>query len=258
MDYLIICIAAFIGSLLTFFSGFGLGTLLVPVFGIFFPIELAILMTAIVHFMNNLFKLLLTIRHADRNIVLRFGIPSVIAALAGAWLFTEVSQLPPLLTYTVMEKTFSIEPVKLVIAFLLLIFSLLEMFPALLNFNFRAKHMLPAGGMLSGFFGGLSGHQGALRSAFLIKLGLSKETFIATGVAIACMVDFSRLSVYFINLPGIRLTINYLLLTAAVLAAFAGAYTGNRFLKKMTLKSIHMVVAAMLIVFALFLGAGII
>ena len=44
---------------------------------------------------------------------------------------------------------------------------------------------LAAGGLLSGFLGGLSGHQGALRSAFLIKCGLSKEVFIASGVVIA-------------------------------------------------------------------------
>ena len=35
-------------SLLTFISGFGLGTLLLPVFAVFFPLEVAILLTAIV------------------------------------------------------------------------------------------------------------------------------------------------------------------------------------------------------------------
>ena len=33
----------------------------------------------------------------------------------------------------------------------------------------------------SGFFGGLSGMQGALRSAFLARAGLSKEAFVASG-----------------------------------------------------------------------------
>ncbi|WP_324712199.1 hypothetical protein [Flavobacterium columnare] len=58
MDYIIICIVAFIGAGLTLFSGFGLGTLLLPVFGLFFPIEIAITLTALVHFLNNVFKLL--------------------------------------------------------------------------------------------------------------------------------------------------------------------------------------------------------
>lgn len=54
MEYIIVCIVALLGSGLTLFSGFGLGTILVPVFALFFPIDLAIALTAIVHFLNNL------------------------------------------------------------------------------------------------------------------------------------------------------------------------------------------------------------
>lgn len=59
MDILIICIAAFFTAILTFFSGFGLGTILTPVFMIFFPVDLAIALTGVVHFFNNIFKLVL-------------------------------------------------------------------------------------------------------------------------------------------------------------------------------------------------------
>lgn len=41
---------------LTLFSGFGLGTILMPVFALFFPLPLAISATAVVHFANNIFK----------------------------------------------------------------------------------------------------------------------------------------------------------------------------------------------------------
>ncbi len=84
MDYLLVCAAALGGSALTFFSGFGLGTILLPVFSLFFPIELAIALTAIVHLLNNLFKLALVGQHAHGKTVLRFGIPSLFAAFAGA------------------------------------------------------------------------------------------------------------------------------------------------------------------------------
>jgi len=50
VEYVIICLAAFLASALTFFSGFGLGTILMPVFALFFPVEVAIGLTAIVHF----------------------------------------------------------------------------------------------------------------------------------------------------------------------------------------------------------------
>ncbi|MDP3981751.1 MAG: sulfite exporter TauE/SafE family protein, partial [Chlamydiota bacterium] len=44
-----ICIVALIASGLTLFLGFGLGTILTPVFAIFFPVPVAIGATAIVH-----------------------------------------------------------------------------------------------------------------------------------------------------------------------------------------------------------------
>jgi uncharacterized membrane protein YfcA len=81
MSYLIICLAALISSGLTLFSGFGLGTLLMPVFAVFFPVEIAIALTAIVHFLNNLFKLALLGKHADKTVVLKFGIPAFVTAL---------------------------------------------------------------------------------------------------------------------------------------------------------------------------------
>ena len=41
MDYLIICLVALAASGLTLFSGFGLGTLLMPAFALFFPVPTA-------------------------------------------------------------------------------------------------------------------------------------------------------------------------------------------------------------------------
>ena len=85
MEYIIICIVALLGSWLTLFSGFGLGTILLPVFGIFFPIEVAIALTAIVHFLNNVFKLLLLGRHVDKRVLLRFGLPATTASTRSSW-----------------------------------------------------------------------------------------------------------------------------------------------------------------------------
>jgi len=65
VQYVVLCLAALAVSGLTLFSGFGLGTLLMPVFAIFFPIEIAIAMTAIVHLANNIFKLALVV-HGSR------------------------------------------------------------------------------------------------------------------------------------------------------------------------------------------------
>jgi len=257
MEYVLICIVALIGSGLTLFSGFGLGTLLVPVFAIFFPIEIAISLTAIVHFLNNLFKLTLLGKHADKSVILRFGIPAIISAFIGAYVLTLLTGMLPLFHYSIAGKTFEVMPVKLTIAILLIVFALFDVIPRLANLQFNQKY-LPLGGLLSGFFGGLSGNQGALRTAFLIRANLSKEAFIATGVVIACLIDISRLTVYTKQIIGIGDQFNYTLIIAATLSAFSGAYIGNKVLKKITIKTLQYIVAGMLFIFAVLLGAGII
>jgi uncharacterized membrane protein YfcA len=119
-----------------------------------------------------------------------------------------------------------------------------------------AKDKLPLGGALSGFFGGLSGNQGALRSAFLIKAGLSKEVFVATAVVVSTLVDFTRLSVYATRFTRSGLNENLMLVICATLGGIAGAYIGNRLLKKVTLRFIQVLVAVMLIILSIGLGAG--
>ncbi len=257
MDYIIICLVAIIGSGLTLFSGFGLGTILLPVFGLFFPIEMAIALTAIVHFLNNLFKLGLLGLKANTQVVIQFGIPSVVAAFLGAHLLTLITEISPLFRYSLGDRIISIIPVKLIIGVLLMFFALFETLPRFKNIQFNRKY-LPVGGLLSGFFGGLSGHQGALRSAFLIKANLPKEAFIASGVVIACMVDFTRLSIYSKQIFQSKDDFSYPLIVAATLSAFFGAYIGNRILKKTTIGFVQYIVATMIFVFAVLLILGIV
>ena len=82
MEIAVICLAAFFTAVLTFFSGFGLGTILTPVFAIFFPIDIAIALTGVVHFSNNLFKIALVGKNTDKGVLLRFGIPAILGIVA--------------------------------------------------------------------------------------------------------------------------------------------------------------------------------
>jgi len=257
MEIIIIVIAAFFTAMLTFFSGFGLGTILAPVFAIFFPIDVAIALTGVVHFSNNLFKIALVGKNTDKTVLLRFGIPAILASFLGAWLLLKITVLPTLYQYQLWGKDFEITPVKLIIAVLLITLSILEISPSFQKVQF-SKDKLMLGGALSGFFGGLSGIQGAIRSAFLIKSGLNKEAYIATGVVIACLVDFTRLSVYASRFTAANLHENLTLLISATLAAIAGALIGSKLLKKVTLRFIQLVVAVMLIFISFALGLGII
>ncbi len=261
MDLLIVCLTALAASALTLVSGFGLGTLLTPVFALFFPIETAVGATALVHLANNLFKTGLVGRHAHWPVVLRFGLPAALAAFVGAAALVSVASLSPLATYEAWGETRAVMPVKLVVGTLIVAFAVLELSPRAAAWAVPARY-LSWGGALSGFFGGLSGNQGALRTAFLIKAGLSKEAFIATGVLCAVIVDVARLSVYggsavatrFDALPsgGARLVV------AACLAAFAGAWLGARAMRKLTLRGVQLVVAAMMMAVGAALAAGLI
>jgi uncharacterized protein len=257
METVIIAIAAFATSILTFLSGFGLGTILIPVFVIFFPVDLAIALVGIIHFCNNLFKIALVGKNASRRVVIRFGIPAVIASFAGAWLLLKISGLAPLYQYQLDNHTHEITVVKAVIALLLIIFAVFEITPAFQNVQIK-KSQLPLGGILSGFFGGLSGLQGAIRSAFLLKSGLSKEAYIGTAVVIACMIDITRLSVYSTRFLEAGLVNDLPLIITGTVAAIAGAFVGNMLLKKITFNFIQKLVTVMLIIISIGLGFGLI
>lgn len=256
MTLLVIALVAAGASALTFFSGFGLGTLLMPAFALFYPIELAVASTAVVHFLNGVFKLTLVGRHANRRVVLLFGLPALVAAYLGATVLLTLVELPPLGSYDLMGRLVTVQPAKAAVGLLLMGFTLLELSPWFASVSFPPK-WLPVGGVLSGFFGGVSGMQGALRSAFLIRSGLSKEAFIGTGVVIACLIDVARLVEYVPSLMSRRAELDYVTLAVAVLAAFAGAIAGNRYLKKMTLDRLQRIVAVMLLLVAIGLVAGI-
>jgi uncharacterized membrane protein YfcA len=255
MDYIFICLVAFIGATLTLFSGFGLGTMLLPVFGLFFPIEIAIVLTSIVHFLNNIFKLSLFGKKANLNVILKFGILALLFSFLGASTLKTLLNIQPLCQYSIAGKIFEVTVIKLVIGFLLLFFALIDFVPKYKNIEFDQKY-LPIGGILSGFFGGISGHQGALRSAFLIRTNLSKEAFIATGVVIACLVDVSRLSVYLPQIISNKVNIEYRLVILATLSAFLGVYLGSKILQKTTIKTIQNTVAILLLIYSILLIIG--
>lgn len=257
MEILIICLTAISASFLTFFSGFGLGTILMPVFLFFFPLDTAIALTAVVHLLNNILKMILLFKYVAWHVVLRFGIPAFIAAFLGAQLLFFLEKIPALYSYSLNGKIAMITPVKLTLSFLMLLFVILELSPSFNKITLPMR-FLSLGGLLSGFFGGLSGHQGALRSVFLLKCGLSKEHFIATGVMIACLVDFSRLFVYGGYLLNSQYTQYLSFIIPAILFAFLGVFLGSKFMKKVTLRAVQIIISVMLFVIALLLAAGII
>jgi len=261
MEFIIISIVAFLISLLTMFSGFGLGTILMPTFALFFPIEIAIASTAIVHGANNIFKVILLGKYANKKIILKFGIPALIFAIFGASLLSYLSYFKEIYTYNIASKQAIITPIKLSMAILMLVFAFFELLPKFKNLKFKDKYLF-LGGILSGFFGGFSGHQGALRSAFLAKVNIAPQNFVGTNAVIGFMVDMVRIGTYFALFLGIKNNnISkdlWILIILASICAFTGVIVGKKYLKKVTMSLIQNLTGILLILIALLLGTGLI
>jgi len=256
LEPFIIGIAAFVAAGLTFFSGFGLGTLLMPVLAIFFPVELAIMMTAVVHFINNLVKLAMLGRYANMEVVFRFGVPAFLAAMGGAWVLAWLSDVNLEIHYHVFGATFNITPIKMIVAMLLGGFLYLE-FSNNKNRGRFQQIPLSIGGVFSGFFGGLSGHQGAFRSACLVQSGLTKEQFLGTNVVIACLVDLSRL-IFYGTMDAATIWVDQPLVMAGILTpAILGTFMASRYIHTIAMPTIRTIIAVFLMIVAIGLGTGV-
>lgn len=256
-SFILIGLVSLVASFLTFFSGFGLGTLLLPVFAVFFSIETAITLTAIVHFCNNIFKTTITYKDIDYRVVKSFGLSSIIGAIIGSFIFVQLAARIYTVNYQIMNFYFETSLLKITIGLLILIFTIFEF----INFEKWIKpnkKTLLLGGLISGFFGGISGHQGALRTLFLSKLNLDKFQFISSGIIIALLVDISRIPVYFTNLSLPSLTNGIGPSIIAILTALLGAVIGKNFLRKIKINSLYKAVSICLILFSIIFAAGII
>lgn len=261
MTYALVCLVALVAAGLTLFSGFGLGTLLLPAFALVFPIEVAVGATAVVHLTNNLFKLWLIGRDASRRVVIAFGIPAIAGAMLGAAALVALGEAEPLATYDLLGRERRVTPIGLAVGVLVTLFALLDLSPRFRKLEIGAR-WLPMGGALSGFFGGLSGHQGALRSAFLIRAGLDRDGFVATAAVCSAMVDLTRLAVYAAGASLLAGRFGGLgagewpLVAAACACAFLGSFIGARLVRKTTLEAVHAVVAVGLVLVGAAMGAG--
>ncbi len=248
--FFLICAVSFTASILTFFSGFGLGTMLLPVFCLFMPIELAVLATAIVHLLNNALKFVLIRRFIDKSVLIAFGITAVIGAFVGAMIQKYLGSGGILYEVDLFNGINKVGLLSAVVGLAMIVFAILDLVPLLKKISF-GKGQFAVGGLLSGFFGGLSGHQGALRAAFLAKSNLTAEVFIATSVCMSLLIDITRIPVY-LSMDNGGVGKNASIITLACLFAFIGSYLGKRIFTKKKVKNVRILVA----VFLFIMGTG--
>jgi len=187
LELTLISALTLVASVVGTMTGFGTSTIMIPVLLFWYPLPQALLLVGIIHWIGDIWKMILFRKGATWNLILLFGIPSVLAAYAGAriTLATESTMLLRILGVALIANTF----------FLL----------------FHASWKLPrtnatavTGGALSGLMAGIFGVGGAVRGAFLAAFDLPKHVYIFTAGAIALMTDSIRLLTYGIgnvNLP---------------------------------------------------------
>ena len=218
---LFIALGAFIAAALTVPAGFGLSTMLTPlVLLIADPYE-AVAIVAVIHGIHNGWKLVVLKNHIDFEAFKRYGIWLVIGATGGALLHSQVPQ----------------DPLSLIIGIFLAILPILTISEGWTGYRIpEANDRI--GGFGSGFMGGLSGHQGALRAMFLKRRLNEKMSYAATASVLALCVDLTRIPVYII-FNGTKIFDNFTLLFALTISALLGVQIGKLFLERLKSDSIH-------------------
>lgn len=253
--YSLIALVSVLGSTLTFFSGFGLGTILLPVFSIFFPFELALIMTAIVHLLNGLFKFILIGGNTHWLIVAWFGTGAVICSFIGSYILSLQTQLPILFSYEIFGIHCHVAVYKFCVGVILLGLTLFELRALKVKSTPKGEYLV-VGGALSGFVGGFTGSQGAIRSYFLRQANLAPIRYAATGTVISLMIDLTRIPTYFSEIALSKAQLDYTVLVIATVSAIAGAILGKFYIKKTSVRSFDLLIGVCLSLYALMLILG--
>ena len=216
---IIIIIIIFVGvifaSALTVPAGFGLSTMLTPITLLLMSPHEAVTVVAIIHGIHNAAKYISLRDYVDFEAVKHYGVWLIIGSILGALLNNGVPQ----------------KPLLAVIGIFLIILPILTLSERWTNYKIPEAND-KIGGFGSGFMGGLSGHQGALRAMFLTRRLRDKMNYAATASILALCVDLSRIPVYlFFRYDDIM---EYLELTIIlVIAALIGVNIGKRWLESM-------------------------
>ena len=211
---LLVFVVALIAGAIAAVSGFGIGSLLTPVFMLSMPAAHAVAVLAIPHALATAIRWLRLRRDVHAPTFKQFGIASAIGGLTGAFLQARLTS--PTLT--------------IVLSVLLILAGGAELTRRPLPLP-RTPFWRLSGGLLSGFFGGLVGNQGGIRAAALLGFALPARQLVATATASALLVDAARVPIYFASAGSVIAGATRLWMIASIgvaIGTFLGVPVLNR------------------------------
>ncbi len=230
IQILLIALLTFCANVVGIVSGFGVGTVMTPILVMVMPFSEAILLICIIHWFHDIWKMSFY-RHAiSWKLFAHFGIPTVVASVIGA-LFVTPNQ-SDLLT-------------SMLGIFLLIVVGLLYFMPKIKLANSWLNGTV--GGVVSGFFAGMFGIRGAVRSLFLVGMNIPKEVFIGTTGLISICLDSARLLVYYAQ--GLSLEHHlYVGMLLFIPVSFIGSWVGHQIVQQFSYQKFRMVVTLFLLI----------
>ena len=228
MEVFYIALLTLIASTIGTITGFGTSTIMIPVLVMFLPPVEAISLVAIIHWFGDIWKVALFRQGINLKLILWFGLIGLAASYLGASLSLGADQ-PTLLR---------------VLGSFLVVYAVFLMYQS--KFKIPASNTAAfSGGALSGFFAGMFGIGGAVRSMFLTAFDLPKAVYLATAGTIGLAVDSTRIITYFtggVVLPS-HLWWSLLIL---IPISFVGAHVAKRVVDRIPQDKFRTVVAVFL------------
>jgi uncharacterized membrane protein YfcA len=211
----ILGIVAIVAGAVASLAGFGIGSLLTPLLAVKTGIGIAVPGVSIAHFFGTALRFFLLRRSLNRQVLLRFGLPSAAGGLVGA----------------LLHNVFQNIALTVIFGSLLVFAGMLGLTGLSDKLRFKGPIVRLAGG-ISGLFGGLVGNQGGIRSAALLGFELDKDQFVATATGIALMVDAARVPVY-LAVQWAQIASIWQSVLVATIGVIIGTLGGKRILEKM-------------------------
>jgi len=236
----LLAVAAVTAGAVASMAGFGIGSILTPLFALRLETKLAVAAVSVPHLLGTLLRFWYLRRHLDYRVFLNFGIFSATGGLSGALLHSLASS--PLLA-----GVFAV----------LLLFAGLSALAGWTGQMRLGRRTAWVAGVVSGTLGGMVGNQGGIRSAALLGFNLERQAFVATATAIGLVVDVARIPFYLAG-SAAELLDAWRLIALAVVGVLAGTVFGQPILRRIPQEIFLRVVGALLVglgVFMLFQAA---